>query len=54
MDAYLRLIQQTQAESYNEDMQALHDVLSGTVLDLYTMVSNGNIIKIEKLIMIKI
>ena len=38
MDAYLRLIQQTQVESYNEDMQALHDVLSGTLLDLYEVV----------------
>ena len=42
MDAYLRLIQQTQVESYNEDMQALYDVLSGTVLDLYKVVSHEN------------
>ena len=40
MDAYLRLIQQTQVESYNEDMQALYDVLSGTVFDLYKVVSH--------------
>ena len=39
MDAYLRLIQQTQVESYNKDMQALYDILSGTVLDLYKVVS---------------
>ena len=38
MDAYLRLIQLSQIESYSEDMQALHDVLSGTILDLYKVV----------------
>ena len=43
MDAYLRLIQQNQVENYNEDMQALHDVLSGTALDLYKVVSDRNI-----------
>ena len=40
MDAYLRLILQTQLEQYSEDIQALYDVLFGTMSDLYKVVSN--------------